>query len=49
MTKETKLTEKSDPSEIFTFFANLCLSCDIVIRNPSIKKFKNCIYYGFPI
>lgn len=25
------------------------MSCDIIIKTPSIKKFKNCIYYGFTI
>ena len=47
--KESKVTEKSDPSEIFTFFSNLCLSCGVVICSPSIKKYKNCIYFGYTI
>ena len=47
--KENKLHEKSDPSEIFNFFANLCLSCDVIIKSPSIKKYKNCVYFGHTI
>jgi len=44
-----RINEKSDPSEIFNFFASLCLSCNIIIRDPSIKKYKNCIYFGHSI
>lgn len=47
--RKEKIVEKSEPSEIFSFFANLCLSCDVIVKCPTIKKFKNCIYYGFPI
>lgn len=47
--RKEKLVEKSEPSEIFSFFTNLCLSCDVVVPSPSIKKFKNCVYYGFGI
>ena len=49
MGRQKKLNEKSDPSEIFTFFTNLCLSCQIIIKSPAIKKFKNCVYFGYPI
>lgn len=37
------------PTEIFNFFVNLCLACKIVIRSPHIKKYKNCIYFGYTI
>ena len=47
--KELRVNEKSDPSEIFNFFTDLCLSCDVIIKNPSIKKYKNCVYFGHPI
>jgi len=27
----------------------LCVACDIYIKSPAIKKYKNCVYFGFPI